>query len=193
MDPFDCLIAVKQINDTLQMSHPCSAILSRIHHWFSYDWEVKVLDIHREGNYAADAMAGKAFSCSTELVIFQDAPVFLFQMLLSDLEGKGSYRQCAILNQVAISWPFGIAKHMVDVSTRYKIHDKEGNAAGNGFLLDSEFNVKGRSILPSSYGVGQLVLEAYGGRLPLQSRNFEEAQGSKSDIFARKTLKLLIQ
>ncbi|KAF7826456.1 uncharacterized protein G2W53_017620 [Senna tora] len=79
------------------MSHPCSAILSRIHHWFSYDWEVKVLHIHREGNYATNAMAGKAFSCSTELVIFQDAPGFLFQLLLSDLEGKSSYQQCAAI------------------------------------------------------------------------------------------------
>ncbi|KAF7822242.1 ribonuclease H [Senna tora] len=88
----DCLLAVNLVNDSFSVSHPCSPILARIHYWISCDWEVQVVHIHREGNRAADTLAGHAFSGSLDLIILDDAPAFLFPVLCADLEGRGSYR-----------------------------------------------------------------------------------------------------
>ncbi|KAF7823171.1 putative ribonuclease H protein At1g65750 family [Senna tora] len=91
----DCLLAVNLVNDSFSVSHPCSPILARIHYWISCDWEVQVVHIHREGNRAADTLAGHAFSGSLDLIILDDAPAFLFPVLCVDLEGRGSYRLCS--------------------------------------------------------------------------------------------------
>ncbi|KAF7811130.1 putative ribonuclease H protein At1g65750 family [Senna tora] len=90
----DSLLAVNLVNDSIPLSHPCSPILSRIHHWISCDWEVQVVHIHREGNCVADTMAGHAFGGPLDLNIFHEAPAFLFPVLRADLEGKGSYHLC---------------------------------------------------------------------------------------------------
>ncbi|KAF7844979.1 putative ribonuclease H protein At1g65750 family [Senna tora] len=90
----DSLIAVRLINDSISLVHPCSPILARIHYWISCDWEVQVVHIHREGNRVADSLAGHAFGGSLDLVILHEAPAFLFSVLRADLEGKGSYRLC---------------------------------------------------------------------------------------------------
>ncbi|KAF7806227.1 ribonuclease H [Senna tora] len=90
----DCLLAVKLVNDSLPLSHPCSPILARTHHWISRDWEVQVVHIHKEGNCAADTMAGHALSGSLDLNIVHEAPAFLGHVLCADLEGRGSYCLC---------------------------------------------------------------------------------------------------
>ncbi|KAF7842846.1 ribonuclease H [Senna tora] len=58
----DCLTAVKLVNDSVQAMHPCSTILSQIHHWVAFNWEIKFVHVHREGNFVADALATFAFS-----------------------------------------------------------------------------------------------------------------------------------
>ncbi|KAF7835398.1 putative ribonuclease H-like domain-containing protein [Senna tora] len=90
----DCLLAVKLVNDSISLAHPCSPILSRIHYWISCDWEVQVVHIHREGNRVADTLVGHAFCGSLDLNILHEAPTFLFPVLRADLEGRGSYRLC---------------------------------------------------------------------------------------------------
>ncbi|KAF7829553.1 ribonuclease H [Senna tora] len=90
----DCLVAVKLVNDLVQMTHPCSAILSQIHHWATFDWEVRFVHVHREGNYAADALAAYAFSRPLGLHVLEAAPICLHQCLLDDLAGRGCHRLC---------------------------------------------------------------------------------------------------
>ncbi|KAF7843390.1 uncharacterized protein G2W53_000295 [Senna tora] len=48
---------------------------------------VEVVHIHREGNRAADTMAGHAFCGPLDLSILHEAPAFLFFVLCVDLEG----------------------------------------------------------------------------------------------------------
>ncbi|KAF7815394.1 putative ribonuclease H protein At1g65750 family [Senna tora] len=90
----DCLTAVKLVNDSVQAMHPCSTILSQIHHWVAFDWEIKFVHVHREGNFAADALATFAFSWPLGLNALNDAPAFLHQFLLADIEGRGCLRLC---------------------------------------------------------------------------------------------------
>ncbi|KAF7833065.1 Non-LTR retroelement reverse transcriptase [Senna tora] len=70
----DCLTAVNIITDSVQRSHPCFAMLSRINAWFMLDWEVEVVHTLREGNEAADALAAKALMEPMGLVTLHDPP-----------------------------------------------------------------------------------------------------------------------
>ncbi|KAF7823270.1 Ribonuclease H protein [Senna tora] len=78
----DCLLAVKLVNDSISLAHPCSPILSRIHYWIARDWEVQVVHIHREGNCAADAMAGHALGVSLDLNILNEEILCLVNHLV---------------------------------------------------------------------------------------------------------------
>ncbi|KAF7801547.1 putative ribonuclease H protein At1g65750 family [Senna tora] len=78
----------------LEAMHPCSTILSQIHHWVAFDWEIKFVHVHREGNFTTDALATYAFSWPLGLNALDDAPAILHQFLLADIEGRGCLRLC---------------------------------------------------------------------------------------------------
>ncbi|KAF7841606.1 putative reverse transcriptase [Senna tora] len=65
-----------------------------IHHWDAFDWEIKFVHVHREGNFATDALAAYAFSRPLGLNTFDDASACLHQLLLVDTKGRGCLRLC---------------------------------------------------------------------------------------------------
>ncbi|KAF7826521.1 putative reverse transcriptase [Senna tora] len=90
----DWLTAMKLVNDFVQAMHPCSTIIFQIHHWVAFDWEIKFVHVHREENFAADALGTYAFSWPLGLNTLDDAPACLHQFLLADIEGRGCLRLC---------------------------------------------------------------------------------------------------
>ncbi|KAF7814783.1 putative reverse transcriptase [Senna tora] len=56
----DCLTVVNLIQHCVHDKHPCAAIISQIHHWIAYDWDVLIVHCYRESNFVADAAASKA-------------------------------------------------------------------------------------------------------------------------------------
>ncbi|KAF7824072.1 putative ribonuclease H protein At1g65750 family [Senna tora] len=116
----DCLTAMKLVNDFVQAMHPCSTILSQIHHWVAFDWEIKFVPVHREGNFAVDALATYAFSWPLGLNVLDDAAAILHQFLLADIEGRGGQEVLHGFDRrplVAILISHGIPYHISDLTS----------------------------------------------------------------------------
>ncbi|KAF7843708.1 putative ribonuclease H protein At1g65750 family [Senna tora] len=76
--------------------HPNGALLERINHWIMKEWDVKVSHVFREANSAADWISKNPLVDSFDLVLLEDPPQCLSDILLKDLSGLGIDRLVAV-------------------------------------------------------------------------------------------------
>ncbi|KAF7827594.1 Cytochrome P450 704B1 [Senna tora] len=73
---------------------PCASLVASIHQLLVKDWNVQVVHVFREANKVADFLAGCAPRDSLDPVRFDHPPPEVSHLLVSDVDGVGTLREC---------------------------------------------------------------------------------------------------
>ncbi|KAF7831855.1 ribonuclease H [Senna tora] len=92
----DSLTTVNMLGQTIDDIHHCANLIKWIRSWIRKDWEVRIEHNYREGNRAADDVAARALSISSDLVIFYNQHKSLVKIVTEDKQGICSPRSVVV-------------------------------------------------------------------------------------------------